>query len=224
MWLPKGEIITNRHITYMTHEIAYGRELDRYFSIIFQKKYTDYVNALIKSADYMIPTRIFKSKILKPVEALANPRLDTTCKRDEIKSMLKIYEKELKTEFHNPEIYLPLQEEVLQKELNAAIKYSAAAVRRAFKVDEIWSIYDDLQSPFGPVKLTSGDGGDGDVSIEFPAVCGASIQFSFYKFPTTGSDYKIKLVVDKENRAVIVPNLNKMLLKNKWQRGGGIEF
>ncbi len=212
VWLPKGEIITDRHITYMTHELAYLPELNRYFSKIFQEKYTDYVKALKKSADYMIPARMFKSKILKPVEALANPRLDTTCQRDEIRRMLKIYEKELNTTFHNSVNYIPLLEEALQKELNAGIEYSARAVRRKFKVDEIWDIYNDLQNPFGPVKLTRGDG---VVSIEFPAVCGASIQFTFYKFPAPGSDYRIKFIVDEENRAIIAPNLNKVLLKNK---------
>ena len=73
----------------------------------------------------------------------------------------------------------------MQKELDAAIKYSAGAVRRGFKVDEIWSIYNDLQNPFGPVKLTSGDG---NVINEFPAVCCAPIQFSFYNFSAPGSD------------------------------------
>ena len=210
VWLPKGKNITDRQIAYLTHRIAYLPELDRYFSTIFQQEYTDYVKALKKSADYLIPARFFESKILKPVEALANPRLDTTCKRDEIKRMLKIYEEKLRTEFYNSKSYLPLLEEALQKELDEAIKYSASAVRREFMVDEIWSIYGDLQDPFGPIKLTSGDS---SVSIEFPAVCGASIQFTFYYAFGSGLDYKIKFIVDEENRAIIVPHLNKMLLK-----------
>jgi len=218
VWLPKDEKIT-KHVNDYASLIIYAAHtadtsrLKLFFSTIFKERYTDYVTALEKTADYMIPARLVESKIVKPLEAVFDPKLSNICKKHEIKKLLKNYKKILDREIsdkYRRDRYLPVLEKALQREFHSIVKRASRRIRKEYKVDGLWEIYKDLQKPFGSIKLIRND--EKAVTIEFPAVCDHSIQFTFYN-----NEYfypKIAMVVEKDGSAIVTPNLNKMLLEN----------
>jgi len=74
VWLPDGiGSLTKKQRKFLTHRATYGHPPNRFFSSMFEEKYNLYVKSLTDSADYMIPARIFRIKVVKPLTLTERP-------------------------------------------------------------------------------------------------------------------------------------------------------
>ena len=209
VWLPDGiGSLTTKQREFLINRATYGTPPSRFLSSVFGEKYHLYVNLLTTSADYMIPARLFKTKVAKPLTSFSDPHMAKVCQRHDIRKLLDQQEREIEKQLKGDYDYLPLVERALQIQLKAMLKQIASQLRKQFQVEELWNLYEDIRNPFSPIKLIEKEG---NPVVEFPSVCGESIRVTFY--PKTVSTPRVKMLINTDGSAILTPRLNQMSLK-----------
>ena len=208
VWLPHGaKGLTKNQLKYLLHRASYGPPLDRFFISVFGEKYSHYIEQLKSSADYLIPARLIRTKIVEPLTAISDPQLSKLCDKHELKQLIREHGDELQRRIKSDLPYLPLSEKALQLELEALRKHIAKVLRKQFKVDKLWQYYQDIRDPFSPIQLIHS--GDSPI-IKFPSVCHSSIQLHIVEHDAFNP--RVKMILDNDGRAILTPRLNRFLL------------
>jgi len=97
-----------------------------------------------------------------------------------------------------------LAEPALQILLKEMRNYIAHTLSSKFKIEELWDLYEDIRGPFSPIKLIKKKG---NPVIEFPSVCGETIQVTF------NGGTPLKMLINSDGSVILTPRINEMLLK-----------